>query len=176
LTQKLDMPDKPLASPAGAMLDDVAAFLQNPRMDARILALLSGLSLCTIPQDTERSAGEGRLPAGFGLMKLALTPDRDLRSLGHLADGETVPPPAGMLATLLAGNRGNRGVTLAWRRLRASGLTPHLDGALPMLTGIDNTRGAAALLIPLRWAATAALARMLLEAPEPEAAQAAPTH
>jgi CRISPR-associated protein Csx17 len=176
LMHKLDMRDKPLASPAGAMLDDVAAFLHNPRMDARILALLPGLSLCAIPQDTERSAGEGRLPAGFGLMKLALTPDRDLRSLGYLADAETVPLAAGMLATLMAGNQGNRSVTLAWRRLRASGLTPHLAGALPMLTGIDSTRAAAALLIPLRWAATAALGRLLLQAPEAEAAPATTTH
>lgn len=172
LMHKLDMPDKPLASPAGAMLDDVAAFLRNPRMDAAILALLPGLSLCEIPQDTGRGAGEGRLPAAFGLMKLALTPDRDLRSLGHLTEGEHMPLPAGMLAALMAGNRGNRAVSLGWRRLRASGLNPHLDGALPTLAGIDSGRAAAALLIPLRWAATAALARDLLQAPEAEAATA----
>lgn len=174
LMDKLSIPDKPLSSPAGATLEDVAAFLVNPRMDARILALLPGLSLCEIPDDTERGAGEGRLPAAFGLMKLALTPDRDLRSLGHLAEGEHLPIPAGLPAVLLAGNPGNRAVTLTWRRLRAGGLTPRIGGALPTLGGIDSTRVAAALLIPLRWAATAALARSLLEEPEARTAPATP--
>ncbi|MCC7152882.1 MAG: type I-U CRISPR-associated protein Csx17 [Rubrivivax sp.] len=175
LMEKLGMQDKPLSSPAGAMAEDVTAFLQDPRMDARILALLTGLSLCDIPQDAQRGAGEGRLPAAFGLMKLALTPDRDLRSLGHLSEGEHAPPPAGLLAVLMAGNPGNRAVALAWRRLRASGLTPHLGGTLPTLAGIDSTRAAAALLIPLRWAATATLARSLLEEPEARTSTASTT-
>lgn len=175
LMQKLDLQDKPLSSPAGAMLDDVTAFLRDDRMDARILALLPGLSLCEIPQDTERGAGDGRLPAAFGLMKLALTPGRDLRSLGRLAEGEQMPAPAGLPATLMAGNPGNRAAALAWRRLRASGLTPRLGGVLPALAGIDSRRAAAALLIPLRWAATAALARMLLEEPEARTAPATST-
>lgn len=76
-----------------------------------------------------------------------------------------MPTPAGLLAALLAGNPGNRAVTLAWRRLRASGLTPRLGETLPALAGVDSTRAAAALLIPLRWAATAVLARTLLEEP-----------
>lgn len=178
LMDRLEMQDKPLSSPAGAMLDDVAAFLLEPRMDARIQALLPGLSLCEIPPDAELGAGEGRLPAGFGLMKLTLTPERELRSLGLLAQGERVPNAPGMLATLTAGNPDNRAVMLAWRRLRASGLTPRLGTSLPSLAGIDSARAAAALLIPLRWAATAALARALLEEPEawPDADTSAPTH
>jgi CRISPR-associated protein Csx17 len=175
LMHKLDLQDKPLSSPAGAMPEDVAAFLNDPRMDTRILALLPGLSLCEIPLDPERGAGEGRLPAAFGLMKLALTPDRDLRSLGHLAAGEHMPVPRGLPATLMAGNPGNRAVALAWRRLRASGLTPRLDGALPALAGIDSNRAVAALLIPLCWAATAALARSLLQEPEARTSSASTT-
>lgn len=176
LMQKLDMPDKPLASPAGAMLDDVAAFLHDDRMDARVATLLPGLSLCEIPQDTERSSGESTSPAAFGLMKLSLTPDRDLRSLGRLPDSEHLPQPTGMLASLRAGNHGNRAVTRAWRRLRASGLTPSFTTVVPTLAGIDPARAAAALLIPMRWAATAALVRTLLEKPEDQIAADTPTH
>jgi CRISPR-associated protein Csx17 len=176
LMDRLDMQDKPLTSPSAVMLDDIVAFMQDPRMDARIEALLPGLSLCEIPPDTDRGAGQGRLPAAFGLMKLTLTPDRELRSLGHLAAGESLPVAAGMLATLMAGNPGNRAVWLAWRRLRASGLAPRLGGSLPALAGTDSARAAAALLIPLRWAATAAIARSLLEEPEAQPAAETPPH
>jgi len=175
LMDRLEMSDKPLASPAGAMLDDVAAFLESDAMDARIAALLPGLSLCEIPPDTDRQAGEGTVPAAFGLMKLALTTDRDLRSLGRLQAGEHLPVPAGMLAALMAGDRGGRAATLAWRRLRSSGLTPALRAPLPTLAGIDPARAAAALLIPLRWAATAAVARALLDEPEGAAQDRAAT-
>lgn len=167
--EKLDMKDKPLSSPAGVTLDDVNVFLQDDRIDARIAALLPGLSLCAIPEDTDRTAGEGALPAAFGVMKLALAPDRTLRSLGYLSETERLPVPAGMLAQLAAGNHNNRAVDIAWRRLRSSGLTPFPAGVIPALPGIKPLRAAAALLIPLRWGATATLARTLLEEPETEA-------
>lgn len=169
LVDKLEMKDKPLSGPAGATLDDVAAFLRDDRMDARIAALLPGLTLCAIPEDTDRSAGEGALPAAFGLMKLALTPDRILRDLGWLGVDERLPIPAGMLAHLAAGNHDNRAVTIAWRRLRASNLTPFFADAIPKLGDIKPTRAAAALLIPLRYGATGALARDLLEELETKA-------
>lgn len=163
LWPRLGMEDKPLASPAGATLDDVAAFLQDDRMDARIAALLPGLSLCRIPLDTDRSAGAGALPAAFGLMKLALLPDATLRRLGRLGEGEHLPVPTGMLAALRAGDHGHRAVGLACRRLRASGLVPRMDATEPMLTGVSPARAAAALLIPLSWGACAALTRRLLD-------------
>lgn len=176
LMQKLHMEDKPLASPAGVMLDDVAAFLADDSMDSRINALLPGFSLCDIPRDTQQERGEGALPAAFGLMKLALTPDRDLRSLGLLAEDQRVPVPAGMLSALLAGNAGNRATILAWRRLRSRGLMPSVRSALPTLAGIDPARAAAALMIPLRWAATATLARALLNEPDIAIASNETTH
>lgn len=169
LVDKLEMKDKPLSSRAGAALDDVAAFLRDDRMDARIAALLSGLSLCVIPEDTDRTAGEGALPAAFGLMKLAFTPDRILRDLGWLGAEERLPIPAGMLAQLAAGNHDNRAVKVAWRRLRAFSLTPFFADAIPKLGDIEPVRAAAALVIPLRSGATGALARGLLEEPETEA-------
>jgi CRISPR-associated protein Csx17 len=176
LMERLEMRDKPLASPGGAMLDDVAAFLESDRMDAQIAALLPGLSFCDIPQDADRAAGVGALPAAFGLMKLTLTTDRDLRSLGRLRADEHLPVPAGMLSALMSGDRENQAVRLAWRRLQASGLTPALSGALPTLAGIDPARAVAALLIPLRWAATAAAARSLLDEPEDLAPEGAAIH
>lgn len=169
LAERLAMPDKPLDSPAGASLDDIAAFLRDDSMDARINDLLTGLALCDIPQDIDRGAGEGAVPAAFALMKVVLTPERTLRSLEALTEGRRLPVPTGMLAQLAAGNHDNRAVTSGWRRLRASGLSPlFAPGALPTLAGINPKRAAAALLIPLRFGATAALARAVLKQPETE--------
>ncbi len=169
LAERFGMDDKPLESPAGATLADLAAFLRDDGMDARIADLLPGLALCDIPQDIDRSGGEGGVPAAFALMKLALTPERTLRSLGTLADGQSLPVPAGMLAQLTAGNHGNRAVAIAWRRLRASGLSPQFTpDALPALAGITPKRAAAALLIPLRYGATATLVRSITKQPEPD--------
>lgn len=169
LAARLEMRDKPLASSAGARLDDVIAFLQDDRMDERIAALLPGLCLCTIPEDTDGAAGEGMLPAAFGLMKLALTPDRTLATLGCLGETDHVPIPVGMIAKLAAGNHSNVAVMAAWRRLRASGLTPFLSRNIPTLTEIEPIRAAAGLLIPLRYGASGVLARALLDGPEIEA-------
>lgn len=169
LAEKLEMKDKPLTSPAGATLNDVAAFLRNGDMDIRIADLLAGLCLCEIPEDTDQSAGDGMLPAAFGLLKPALTPDRTLRSLGWLNEQEHLPVPVGMLAQLAAGNHENRAVQTAWRRLRSSGMAPVFSAsALPDLTGINAHRAAAALLIPLRYGATGVLARSVLDTTEPE--------
>lgn len=170
LMQRLGMQDKPLGSAAGASFADVCAFLRSDRMDGRIAALLPGVSLCDIPPDDEHSPGDGALPAAYALMKLAITPDRDLRSIGRLPEDDRLPIPDGMLAALVAGNHDNRAVKLAWRRLRAGGLTPFPRGALPTLAGVDPGRAAAALLIPLRWGATASIARSLLEEPERDTA------
>jgi CRISPR-associated protein Csx17 len=169
LAERLAMDDKPLDSSAGAALDDIAAFLRDDGMDARINDLLPGLTLCCIPPDIGRGASDGAVPAAFALMRLALTPERTLRSLEVLTEGQRLPVPTGMLAQLAAGNHDNHAVTSAWRRLRASGLSPlFISGALPTLAGIDPKRAAAALLIPLRFGATAALARAVLKQPETE--------
>lgn len=167
LAEQLGMNDKPLGSPAGATLDDLVAFLHDDGMDARIADLLSGLALCTIPKDVDRDGGEATAPAAFALMKLTMAPERTLHSLGALADGQRLLVPSGMLAQLVAGNHDNRAVTSAWRRLRASSLSPRFTpDALPTLAGINPKRAAAALLIPLRFGATAALMRSVLKQPE----------
>jgi len=167
LAEKLVMRDKPLASPSGATLEDINAFLRDGNMDERIAALMPGLALCDIPHDAEHSSGTGVVPAAFALLKLCLTPDRILHSLKLLPEGDRLPVAQGMLAQLASGNQGNRAVTAAWRRLRASGLAPIFSqNALPSLNGIGTRRAAAALLIPLRYGATAALARSVVKLAE----------
>lgn len=167
LAGKMEMKDKPLSGPTGATLADVAAFLRDGGMDERIAALLPGLCLCEIPRDIDNAAGGGVLPAAFGLLKLALTPDRTLRSLGRLGEHDHLPIPAGMLAQLSAGNHDNRAVKIAWRRLRSSGMTPGFSaGGLPDLAAVDPRRAAAALLIPLRYGATSTFACSLLNTTE----------
>jgi CRISPR-associated protein Csx17 len=74
-----------------------------------------------------------------------------------------LPTPEGMLAQLIARNH-TRAVKSAWRRLRSSGLAPvFAHDNLPDLGSIDPMRAAAALLIPLRFGATGALARHVLK-------------
>lgn len=163
LAEKLEMRDKPFNSATGATLEDINAFLRDDAMDERIATLLPGLSLCEIPRDIERGSGPGAVPAAFALLKLSLTPDRTLQSLGLLPENNRLPVPAGMLAQLAAGNHGNRALHAAWRRLRASGLTPAVSlDALPAERSLSPQRASATLLIPLRYSATAALARDVL--------------
>lgn len=171
LADKLGMPDKPLGSAAGVELSDLLAFLRSDALDTRIATLLPGLSLCAIPKDVEHASDHAAVPAAFALLKLSLTPDAVLHAQGLLAEGQRQPVPTGMSAQLAAGNHGNRAVIAAWRRLHASGSAPRFaPDALPTLAGIDPLRACAALLIPLRYGATAALARSALRQPETERA------
>lgn len=166
LAEKIEIKDKPLDSPAGATLDDVAAFLQNDGMDRRIAELLPGLSLCSIPEEDDRSSGGCSLPAVFALLKLCFTPDAILRSrsLGVLGHDESLPVPPGILAQLASEHKPERAVLTAWRRLHASGLNPVFSPeALPSLAGLSPQRVAAALLIPLRYGAYGRLARSVLK-------------
>lgn len=169
LAGRLGLDDKPLTSAAGIDLDDLDAFLREPALDAAIADLLPGLALCEVPPSAERGAGEGNAPAAFGLLRLALTPDATLRALGRLRPEQRMPVPPGLIARLASGHpdQAARAVELAWQRLRASGLAPALPrSALPHWAGLDPRRVAAALLIPLNFGASAALARRLLAADE----------
>lgn len=166
----LASPDKLLRSSSEIDLDDLLAFLQGGHMDVQIARLLPGLSLCRIPYDTERTAGEGAVPAAFAMLKLCATPDATLRDLGLLHPDRHLPVPSGMLTQLASANS-RRAVQMSSRRLRASGLRLLFGiNALPMLDPIDSRRAAAALLLPLRFGAVGAMGRSVLVALETESA------
>ncbi len=175
LPARLGFTDKPLSSIAGIGLADLMHFLSSERMDAKILGLLAGLSLCKIPKSPDKKAGDGEIHAAYALCKLALTPDATLHNLGHLQDGERVPVPPQLVSKLAIGNReqSRRAIEIAWKRLRSSGLEPVMPlNQLPDLAGIDPRRLAAALLIPLNFGATSALAGAVLESAQESLAEA----
>ena len=168
LPARLDFKDKPLNSVAGVDLADLSAFLigGDNSVDSGIAALLPGLSLCKIPDSDVRKAGEGEIHAAYALCKLALTPNATLRGLGLLGKEQSLPGAPHLVSKLATGNpeQARQAIEIAWRRLRGSGLDPVMPfGQLPHLAGIDARRLAAALLIPLNFGATGALARAVLK-------------
>ena len=170
LPSRLDFKDKPLNSAAGVDLADLSAFLIDYSMDSSITALLSGLSLCKIPESKERKAGEGEIHAAYALCKLALTPDVTLRSLGVLGREQNLPVAPQLVPKLAAGNarQAKQAIEIAWRRLRGSGLDSVIpSNQLPDLAGVDPRRLAAALLIPLNYGACGALVRFALKNENP---------
>lgn len=170
LPSRLDFQDKPLNSAAGIDLADLPAFLMDDSMDSSIDALLPGLSLCNIPNSDEHKAGEGDIHAAYALCKLALTPEVTLRSLGVLGREQNLPVAPQLVPKLATGNtdQSKQAVEIAWRRLRGSGLDPVMPfNQLPGLAGADPRRLAAALLIPLNYGATGALARSVLKNEDP---------
>ena len=167
LTSRLDFRDKPLNSSTGVDLPDLYAFLMDGGMDSSIAALLPGLSLCTIPESSERTAGEKEIHAAFALCKLALTPDSTLRSLGVLVGDEQHLPIAPQLVSKLATGdmqQAKHAIKIAWQRLRGSGLQPLMPfNQLPELAGVNPRRLAASLLIPLSYGDTGILAKIILK-------------
>lgn len=171
LPTRLDFGDKPLNSASGIDLIDLMDFLNSDGMDARISALLPGLALCEIPADSEHKSSDGAISAAFALCKLALTPDASLRALRGLPEDVRLPAVPQILARLSSGDSAQteQAVKIAWRRLRSSGLEPVMPfNQLPNSAGIDPRRLAAALLIPLKFGATRALARAVLNVEEDE--------
>ncbi len=166
IAQRLEFKDKPLQSPSGISLTDLATFLEGDHLDAKIAVLLPGLALCDIPRDHEHVVGEGAPPAAFALCKLVLTPDTTLHSLGVLPSNQRLPMPLQLVPKLATGNRAqaDQAIQISWRRLRASSLTPAMPlDDRPDLAGIYPRRLAAGLLIPLSYGATGALARAVLK-------------
>ena len=175
LPARLGFADKPLNSSVGVDLADLMHFLASERMDAKILGLLPGLSLCKIPESPDKTAGDGEIHAAYALCKLALMPDATLHSLGFLQDGERVPVPPQLVSKLASGDReqARQAVEIAWKRLRSSGLEPVMPlSQVPDMVGIDSRRLAAALLIPLNFGTTSALAGTVLESAQDSLAEA----
>ncbi len=147
LATRMDCRDKPLGGRPGADLASISAFLAGATDGRRIGQLLGGLAHCKAPQHIEWDADEpGVVPAAFGILKLVLTPDRQLRRCGVLAAYERLPVPTG-LVRLLAAGRIDQATRLAHRRLRIAGVPVIPD--MPDSAGLTGERMAAALLIPL---------------------------
>ncbi len=156
--------DKPLGGRPGADLASISAFLSGATDDRRIGQLLGGLAHCKAPQHIEWDAAEpGVVPPAFGILKLVLTPDRQLRRCGLLAEHEHLPVPTG-LVRLLAAGRIHQATRAAHRRLRIAGI-PAIPG-VPDSTGLSGVRLVAALLIPLSDAAIRHLHRAIIRQDE----------
>ncbi len=160
LAQKDGFGDKPLGGWPGADLASIATFFAGETDDTRIAQLVAGLAHCRVPRDIKWEPGEDSfaIPAAFTLLKLVLTPDRQLCRCGLLTDNERLPVPAG-LVRLLAADRVDDAIRLAQRRLRIAGISP-LPGS-PGSAGLAGSRLAAALLIPLTDAAVRYLHRAI---------------
>lgn len=148
LAQKDGVGDKPLSGWPGADLTSMAAFLAGETDDSRIAQLVAGLAHCRAPRHIEWESAEDfcAIPAAFTVLKLVMTPDRQLHRCGLLTDHEHLSVPAGLVRRLVA-DRVDDAVRLAQRRLRIAGISP-LPG-LPGRGGLTGSRLAAALLIPL---------------------------
>ncbi len=156
--------DKPLGGWPGADLASVGAFLASATDDRRIGQLLGGLAHCKAPQHIDRDAAEpGVIPAAFSMLKLVLTPDRQLRRCGLLPEHEHLPAPAG-LVRLLAAGRIDKAARLAHRRLRIAGMP--VIPVMPDSAGLSGERMAAALLIPLNDTAVRDLYRTIIRQDE----------
>ncbi|MCF6210258.1 MAG: type I-U CRISPR-associated protein Csx17 [Gammaproteobacteria bacterium] len=148
LAQKDGFGDKPLGGWPGADLASIATFLAGETNDNRITQLVAGLAHCRSPRHIEWEPVENSfaIPATFTLLKLVMTPNRQLRRCGLLTENEYLPIPVGLVRRLAAG-RIDDAVRLAQRRLRIAGISP-LPGS-PGSAGLTGSRLAAALLIPL---------------------------
>ncbi len=169
LPARLDFADKPLNSSAGVDLADLMHFLtstQTQQMDEKILNMLFGLSLCRVPKNLDKGAGQGEIHAAYALCKLALVPNATLQQLGLLQNSEHVPVASPLVPKLASGDheQAKHAIEIAWKRLHSSGLKPIMpSNQLPDLASIDPRRLAASLLIPLSFGATGALARAVLK-------------
>jgi CRISPR-associated protein Csx17 len=127
----------------------IACFLNGQTDDQRLARLARALSLVEIPPEADRSRGPisdedrvtacAKLPALFGLPRLALT--------GKSPDtGENMPRLTAILRRGASGD-GGAATRLAVQRLRGSGFTPALR-EVPA-SGPSVRRALAATLFPL---------------------------
>lgn len=148
-----DRGDKPLAGLPTADLTAVVAFIQGETDDSRIADLLGGLVNVKLPQHLPRRELTPDQPlAAFSLLKPLFTPDAILQKLALLPTDGQLPLPREIVTLLKTNNseQANRALEIAWRRLRIAGMklpSPSLQP--PAVIGVDGSRLAAALMIPL---------------------------
>ncbi len=139
---------KPFGYGYGAMLDDVAAFLDGRTDEARIERLLMGLVLAEPSPELNSPPGDAALPTAYMAIKPFFMPDRLLRG-SLLPDDAHLPLPA-EICNWLGADRANDALRLAWRRLRIAGAyVPDFPRAAPTAHGVEGPRLLAALMIPV---------------------------
>jgi CRISPR-associated protein Csx17 len=142
----------PLFAHRFAQPADVAAFLSSNVDEDRLESLLWGASLINWSKSSAtRPKAQPSfvwrdfrlLPRPFVLLKVLFMPELGLRT----DKGTSILPDSSILAALRSGDA-SRACELASWRLRVSGYAPLHDPSL-QVKGLDATRLAAALLIPL---------------------------
>jgi CRISPR-associated protein Csx17 len=165
---------KALGGRTGATRGDVAAFRDGATDDTRIGELLAGLA-CVDWSNAQPPHGdkEAILPPAFALLKVFFTPESVLRALNWLPPDRSFRLPAEIPARLAA-NDADAAVKLAWQRLRALGVK--LPGRNPPRLAVDQgPRWLAALCIPLTFAESGRMLRILDLIPESELDHVPPT-
>lgn len=151
---------QPFASRArlGARLSDIRAFLRRETDDGLIAVLLHGLIWAELPDDippTPKGGGAGGAgaapPLAYAVCKPFFTPLDLLQSLGRLPPDARLGLP-GELPRLLAADRVDRAMQIAWRRGRIAGID-WPPGSPPQIQTIDGRRLLAALAVPIQPAA-----------------------
>lgn len=145
--------DKLLAGHPATDLAAIIAFMQGKTNDGHIAGLLAGLVNVNLPRHMpDRNISPDHPSAVFGLMKPLFTPNGILQELELLPPNGHLPLPREVVNLLKTGNHEQfgRAIGIAWRRLRIAGLKlPSHPRQPPANIGIDSTRLAAALMIPL---------------------------
>jgi CRISPR-associated protein Csx17 len=152
--KRLSLPHVPIASSRTVNPATVARFISDELDDARIDQILWGLMCCKIEWQPNNSSLQ-EVPRLFAMLKLCFP--------GLYADGKhsqqvssdfqkklrQVKPEA-RIAHLVRAGRLDEALRSATERLRSSGLTAAPIQWETRSCGIDNTRLAAALLIPVK--------------------------
>lgn len=140
----------PFDARAPADLASILAFLAGETGDPKIAALMQGLAWAEPPTFVHAGpAHPGPLPLAYALIKPFFAPVQQLRELGAVRDGATLPIPTGLVQRLRAGDIGGA-VALASRRARASGLPVTFAPGAEETARTDGPRLLASLLVPIR--------------------------
>ncbi len=142
---------EPFADRVGAPLADVEPFLASQTNDGHISALLQGL--VWLPRFPHRpppeSADVASLPGAYRVLKPFFMPSAVLGRI-HLLHDKAELTSTRELVRLLASNRIDEAVRLAWRRLAAAGAPlPERPRRPPHAIAINGSRLLAALAIPV---------------------------
>jgi CRISPR-associated protein Csx17 len=143
----LGLSDIPLAGWRAASLEAVGAWLAGQVDETRVVRLLKGLALARVPAGMKsRPLAGPPLPAAFAVLKPLFSPRRDLRTIGALETGASLPLPP-ELARLLAADRSAEAIELGVRILRVRGL--RMPGGDVGLHSISGLRLLAVLMAPV---------------------------